>query len=149
VCGICGFLEPGPGVPHASLEQTALGMARSLRHRGPDAQRAWADAERGVALGHARLGILDLSEAGAQPMHSASGRYALVYNGELYDFRDLRAQLQGLGHRFRGESDTEVLLAAIDEWGVDRALERSLGMFAFARWDHERGELVLARERFG
>jgi asparagine synthase (glutamine-hydrolysing) len=149
VCGICGFLEPRPGVPQDSLERTALGMARALRHRGPDAQRAWADAERGVALGHARLGILDLSEAGAQPMVSASGRYVLAYNGELYDFRELRAELRGLGHAFRGESDTEVLLVAIEAWGVEAALERALGMWAFALWDRVGGELVLARDRIG
>lgn len=149
MCGICGFMEPGPGVARDSLDRTALAMARSIRHRGPDDQRAWSDAERGVALGHARLRILDLSEAGAQPMVSESGRYVLVYNGELYDFVELREELRGRGHRFRGESDTEVLLAAIDAWGVERALERALGMWAFAVWDRQRGELVLARDRIG
>ena len=123
-------------------------MNRSLHHRGPDMGDEWVDAEGQVALGHRRLAIVDLSLDGLQPMASASGRYMLSYNGEIYNFRKLKAQLAP--HQdFRGGSDTEVLLAAIEHWGLTSAVRRCAGMFAFALWDRQRRELHLVRDRLG
>jgi asparagine synthase (glutamine-hydrolysing) len=124
-------------------------MADALRHRGPDDAGAWADPRSGIALGHRRLAILDLSANGHQPMISAGGRYVLAYNGELYNFPDLRGELVAMGTVFRGHSDTEVLLAAIDQWGFDASLPRLNGMFAFALWDTVARQLHLARDRLG
>jgi asparagine synthase (glutamine-hydrolysing) len=129
------------------LAGTAGAMAQTLAHRGPDAGGVWTDANGAVSLGHRRLSIIDLSSDGAQPMRSAGGRYVLSYNGELYNFRALRAELSS--YPFRGGSDTEVLLAAVERWGVRGALERANGMFAFALWDTRRRELHLARDRVG
>jgi asparagine synthase (glutamine-hydrolysing) len=144
MCGIAGFLQPLPD-PRA----TVSAMADTLYHRGPDAGGVWCDEQAGVALGHRRLSILDLSPAGGQPMHSASGRYVVSYNGEIYNFRDLQRQLAASGCVFRGHSDTEVLLAGVDLWGVDEALQRINGMFAFALWDRFERTLLLARDRVG
>jgi len=124
-------------------------MTSSLIHRGPDAGGVWLDAEAGIALGHRRLSILDLSADGSQPMLSRCRRYVISFNGEVYNFRVLREQLAAAGHTFRGTSDTEVMLAAISEWGVDGALERFNGMFAFALWDARNRQLHLARDRAG
>jgi asparagine synthase (glutamine-hydrolysing) len=124
-------------------------MARAVEHRGPDAEGTWVDAAAGIALGSRRLSIIDLSDAGAQPMTSTSGRYVLAYNGEIYNAPQLAPTLESAGRRFRGHSDTEVLVEAIDEWGVERALERANGMFAFACWDTQRRRLHLARDRMG
>jgi asparagine synthase (glutamine-hydrolysing) len=124
-------------------------MAHSLQHRGPDDFGAWVDAASGIALGHRRLSILDLSPLGHQPMLSASGRYALSFNGEIYNFRALRGKLEALGHTFRGHSDTEVMLACFSRWGVHQAVKLFTGMFAFALWDREARLLHLARDRFG
>lgn len=124
-------------------------MAARLAHRGPDDEGSWIDAEAGVALGFRRLAVLDLSTAGRQPMVSASGRYVIAFNGEIYNHEQLRSQL-GRGRRaWIGRSDTETLLAGIERWGVERVLERSIGMFAFAVWDRDTRELVLARDRLG
>ena len=124
-------------------------MAVALQHRGPDHGDAWADERMGIALGHQRLAILDLTEEGNQPMHSADGRYVLVFNGEIYNFEVLRGNLQAKGHRFRGHSDTEVMLAAVCEWGIEVALQQFIGMFAFALWDSHQQILHLARDRAG
>lgn len=125
-------------------------MVAQVRHRGPDDQGVWIDARSGVALGHARLSIVDLSSHGAQPMISHSGRYLLVYNGEIYNHRELRAQLDGgAALRWRGHSDTETALAAIERWGLHAALPRLNGMFALALWDRAEQRLHLARDRFG
>jgi asparagine synthase (glutamine-hydrolysing) len=147
MCGITGFLWPGadPEQHQEAIERTT----ETLLHRGPDDRGVWLDADAGVALGHRRLSILDLSPLGHQPMASACGRYVMVYNGEVYNFRSLRAQLEASGHRFRGGSDTEVMLAAFSAWGVGGALERFNGMFAFALWDRAERELHLVRDRLG
>jgi len=130
-------------------------MLKSIEHRGRDDEGVWtaapsdADAEgRSACLGHRRLSIIDTSEAGHQPMHYADGRYSVTFNGEIYNYRELRAQLEKLNHVFRTDCDTEVLLAAYAEWGLD-ALARLNGMFAFALWDSFEQELILARDRLG
>ncbi len=145
MCGIAGLLRfPGPADALAS----AIGrMSASLTHRGPDAGDAWTDPAAGVALGHRRLSILDLSTAGAQPMHSAGGRYVIAFNGEIYNHLELRSELDDID--WRGHSDTEVMLAAIEAWGLPATLDRLVGMFAFALWDRERRELMLVRDRVG
>jgi asparagine synthase (glutamine-hydrolysing) len=122
-------------------------MSDALAHRGPDDRGVWTDAASGIALGHRRLSILDLSPLGHQPMASQGGRYVISYNGEIYNFAELRDCLSG--HRFRGTSDTEVLLAAFEQWGVEGALPRLDGMFALALWDRENRAIWLARDRFG
>ena len=148
MCGIVGFWPPNPiGDERAHRELTAMHM--SLEHRGPDGYGTWRDVQQGVSLGHRRLSILDLSPAGAQPMLSASGRFAITFNGEIYNFGEIRNQLRGMGVEFRGGSDTEVLLAAIEQWGALESLRLIRGMFAFAVWDSQRGELLLARDRIG
>src|SRR5580704_17832471 len=134
MCGIAGFVEFRPA-DAADLQARARRMADTLVHRGPDDSGVWADPACGVGLGFRRLSILDLSPAGHQPMCSASARYTIVFNGEVYNFGDLRVELESLGHRFRGRSDTEAMLAAIEQWGLESALQRFVGMFAFALWD--------------
>jgi asparagine synthase (glutamine-hydrolysing) len=147
MCGFSGVLQAGgrDRDPAASLRR----MTSALRHRGPDAAGEWVDVDAGVALGHRRLSILDLSGAGSQPMRSASDRFVLTYNGEIYNFLELRAELMDLGARFRGGSDTEVMLAAIEAWGLHGALGRFSGMFAFALWDRRERALHLVRDRLG
>jgi asparagine synthase (glutamine-hydrolysing) len=149
MCGIAGLVEADAGSSCDHLVATARAMADALEHRGPDDAGAWADAAAGVALGHRRLSIVDLSQEGHQPMASASGRYALTYNGEIYNFRDLRGELERRGVRFRGHSDTEVLLAGVEAWGLTDTLRRANGMFAFALWDRTTRELHLVRDRLG
>lgn len=124
-------------------------MATSLSHRGPDGEGFWTGE--GVALGHRRLAIVDLSEAGAQPMISACGRYVIAYNGEIYNHADLRRELEeaGVAPSWRGHSDTETLLAGIAHWGLDECLKRAAGMFAIALWDQKTRRLALARDRLG
>jgi len=126
-------------------------MSERIHHRGPDDAGAWIDARCGFAAGHRRLSIIDLSRHGAQPMISHSGRYLLVYNGEIYNHMEIRSELAGAGPAvpWRGHSDTETVLAAIERWGLDGALTRLNGMFALALWDREERRLHLARDRFG
>ena len=150
MCGLSGFLSAGGGEA-AAMRATAAAMAATLAHRGPDAQDTWVDAAAGIALGHRRLSIIDLSAQGAQPMHSACGRYVVVYNGEIYNHGELRDALAraGAAPAWRGHSDTEILLAAIAHWGVANTLERCAGMFALALWDRQQRTLTLARDRAG
>jgi len=148
MCGIAGYLATRP--LDADREALVLrGMLGALAHRGPDDQGIWIDASGGIALGHRRLSILDLSPLGHQPMHSASSRYVISFNGEIYNFAALRDELSARGCSFRGGSDTEVLLAAIETWGIEQALIRAVGMFAIALWDRHAGTLTLARDRLG
>jgi asparagine synthase (glutamine-hydrolysing) len=148
VCGIAGFLTDAP----SSAEQCDADlrrMARAIAHRGPDDQGFWHELAAGIALCHRRLSIIDLSPSGAQPMRSASGRFVIVFNGEIYNYRELRRELEAGGSQFRGASDTEVLLAAFEQWGIDAAIRRTRGMFAIALWDGQDRALYLARDRFG
>ncbi len=149
MCGITGFFSP-QGFRESEASANALRMRDSLIHRGPDDAGLWLDAQAGIALSHRRLAIVDLSSAGHQPMASASGRYQLVFNGEIYNHREVRRSLEGIGQRtWRGHSDTETLLAAIEAWGLEKALQKSVGMFALALWDGHRRQLSLARDRMG
>ena len=143
MCGIAGFLELERRSGTQELEAIAGAMAAKLAHRGPDAHGVFVDADAGVGFGHTRLSIIDLSPAGAQPMASACGRYVITYNGEIYSSAELRPELEELGHRFRGHSDTEVIIEAIAEWGVRETVERLIGMFAFAVWDRKDRRLSL------
>lgn len=145
MCGICGIFAPGRDGALAPLSA----MTDSLAHRGPDDAGLWTDAAAGLGLGHRRLSILDLSPLGRQPMLSASGRFVLSYNGEVYNHAALRGELTAAGCRFTGGSDTEVLLAAVEQWGLARALTRCVGMFALALWDRRERTLSLARDRLG
>lgn len=148
MCGITGFLDTtnqSPDNQRARIQP----MSDSLRLRGPDAEGIWLGE--GVALGHRRLSILDLSPAGAQPMLSACTRFAIAFNGEIYNHLDLRAELDAAGAApvWRGHSDTETLLAAIVHWGFEQTLQRTAGMFAIALWDRQQRRLYLARDRMG
>ena len=149
MCGLTGFWQPGA---HAdALAPIARAMAARIAHRGPDDDGVWTDAEAGIALAHRRLSILDLSPAGHQPMPSASGRWVIAFNGEIYNHLQLRAELEraGAAPAWRGHSDTETLLAGIEAWGVDATLKRCTGMFALAAWDRSERRLWLARDRIG
>jgi asparagine synthase (glutamine-hydrolysing) len=149
MCGIAGFWSRRAQHQPDGLRRITRAMTDTLTHRGPDDSDVWIDPEAGLAFGHRRLSILDLSAAGRQPMVSACGRYVITYNGEIYNFPELRQQLEQQGHAFRGHSDTEVLLAAIARWGVAEVLPRLNGMFAFGLWDRQRRSLTLARDRAG
>ena len=147
MCGVAGFL-----FTHQETDDPrdiVLRMAESLRHRGPDDGGSWVDETAGVALGHRRLSVIDLSADGRQPMISHGGRYVLSYNGEIYNFLELRDELTREGVRFKGGSDTEVLLAAVETWRLETVIERFVGMFAFALWDRAEKTLHLARDRMG
>lgn len=148
MCGISGIFDARPGL---DLEACARRMAAQLVHRGPDDEGIWLDAGHGLALAHRRLAIIDVSPQGHQPMHSVSGRYVIAFNGEIYNFEQIRSELTVAGRApvWRGHSDTEVLLAAIEAWGLVGTLVRTVGMFAIALWDRQTGVLCLARDRIG
>ena len=151
MCGITGFVELRQRRSADENLRLARAMARRLRHRGPDDSGEWCDAAAGVAFGHRRLSILDLSSEGHQPMASADGRYVLGFNGEIYNWAAIRAELEqaGAAPKWRGHSDTEVMLAAFSHWGIRRSVESFVGMFAFAVWDRQERTLWLARDRLG
>lgn len=149
MCGLTGFWARHSSGPQ--LGAVAAAMAQRIRHRGPDDDGVWVDPEAGMAIAHRRLAILDLSPAGHQPMVSASGRWVLAFNGEIYNHLDLRRRLESesTAPAWRGRSDTETLLAAIEAWGVDQTMRRSAGMFALVVWDRDERALWLARDRAG
>jgi len=147
MCGFSGFLNCNIsyGDPLALLQR----MGNQLVHRGPDDSGVWFDKDCGVGFSHRRLSIIDLSAHGHQPMSSVSGRFMIAYNGEIYNYQELKKELLQTGAIFRGGSDTEVLLAAIEFWGVQKTLQRCVGMFAFSLWDKKEQILTLARDRMG
>ena len=149
MCGLTGFIDTSLQNDAEALKRTVQCMADRLAHRGPDDEGVWVDAAAGVALGHRRLSIIDLSPLGHQPMASHDGRYVIVYNGEVYNFPDLRRELEAEGVKFRGGSDTEVIVEACAHWGHEAAIKRLNGMFAFALWDCRERQLVLARDHIG
>jgi len=151
MCGLAGFVTFAPFAEPAQARSALVRMTRAIAHRGPDGEGHWLDSEQGVALGHRRLAILDLSPAGAQPMFSACGRFVLAFNGEIYNHPALRRTLEAAGAApdWRGHSDTETLLAMIARHGLDRALREACGMFAIALWDRRDRTLSLARDRMG
>ena len=145
MCGICGIVNRDPR--RAVDADTLVRMRDTMVRRGPD--DAGVDSDGSWGLGHRRLSVLDVSSAGRQPMSSASGRWTIVYNGEIYNFQELRDRLLARGHEFRSHGDTEVLLEALDEWGLDETLPLLDGIFAFAAWDRKERRLVGARDHFG
>jgi asparagine synthase (glutamine-hydrolysing) len=150
MCGITGFIT-SPGLTAEELNRVVQTMGAKLTHRGPDDAGSWVNPHAGVALGHRRLSIIDLSAAGHQPMVSASGRYVLAFNGEIYNHLELRSALtnDGAAPAWQGHSDTETLLAGIERWGAESTLKKLTGMFAFAVWDTRENSLTLARDRIG
>ena len=145
MCGIFGLISSGVKVHKSQLSE----IVNLLEHRGPDASGIWLSNDSTIGLGHRRLSILDLTNAGVQPMKSASGRYVITFNGEIYNFKKLRKELKALNLNFRGQSDTEVILAAFDIWGINITLNRLSGMFAIGVWDNQKNTLTLARDRVG
>lgn len=149
MCGVTGYWSPGQQLQAEAMRDTGRRMAGAIRHRGPDDEGVWTGGD-GVCLAHRRLAVIDVSPGGHQPMQSHDGRRVMVFNGEIYNFQELRAELEAQGVRgWRGHSDTEVLLEAVSRWGMARALAKANGMFAFALWDGEERTLSLARDRFG
>ncbi len=149
MCGIAGLFDPRRTLGEAELARRAVEMAGTLIHRGPDDEGSWSDPEGRVAFGHRRLAVVGLGPEGHQPMVSQNGRWVLAYNGEIYNSGSIRRRLEKEGLAFRGGSDTEVLLGAVQQWGLEPALETFEGMFALALWDRQVGELHLVRDRFG
>ncbi len=150
MCGIAGLWQLDRQLADAQGRARVRAMTDAIKYRGPDGDGHWAAPERGIYLGHLRLAIVDLTPAGAQPMTSASGRYITVYNGEIYNHRELRQALDAEGpHDWRGHSDTEALLAGFERWGIPATLARTVGMFALAIWDQQDDCLWLARDRLG
>ena len=148
MCGIAGVLTSA-GSAREPLERHATAMADSIAHRGPDDNGLWSDPDAGIALTQRRLSIVDLSPAGHQPMISADGRFVVTFNGEIYNFQELRPELEARGIRFRGHSDTEVMLEAFAAYGIAATVKRLIGMFAVAVWDRHDRTLTLARDRLG
>ena len=150
MCGITGYLARPADSEEAMLARVG-DMAEAISYRGPDSRGHWADPASGIAFGHLRLAIVDLTEAGAQPMASHSGRYMMVYNGEIYNHAELRKELEEAGKapKWRGHSDTETFLAGVDTWGFEATLSRTVGMYAIALWDRQERRLYLTRDRMG
>ena len=154
MCGLAGFLSVSGQLAHNEWESTLRKMGDAIHHRGPDDSGVWVEPDSGIGMVHQRLSILDLSPAGHQPMQANSGRFALVFNGEIYNHLEIRDELASLRGgseplKWRGHSDTETLLAGFDAWGILETLKKSVGMFAIAVWDKQTRELTLARDRLG
>ena len=149
MCGIAGLWDLAAATSADGLRRLTTAMSDSLTHRGPDDGGVWVDEAAGLGFGQRRLSIVDLSPAGHQPMVSACGRYVIVYNGEVYSHEEMRPELTARGIRFRGHSDTEVILEAMAAWGVEATVKRLIGMFAIALWDRETRTLSLVRDRLG
>ena len=149
MCGFVGFVGRPGALGGDEMKRLAARMADRLESRGPDDAGTWVSPSAGIALGHRRLAVIDLTTAGRQPMVSASGRSVIAYNGEVYNFGDIRRELEAEKRRFRGNSDTEVLLEACEAWGVEHAVSKLIGMFAFAFWDDHARLLTLVRDRLG
>ncbi|MCU0986947.1 MAG: asparagine synthetase B, partial [Acetobacteraceae bacterium] len=152
MCGIVGYLTPGGFADAERAAAIVEAMRDRIIHRGPDDAGTWLDPEAGLAFGFRRLSIMDLSPAGHQPMLSASGRYVIVFNGEIYNFAEIRDEIEaarGAPHPWRGHSDTEILLEAVAQWGFEATLRRANGMFAMAVWDRAERTLWLGRDRIG
>jgi asparagine synthase (glutamine-hydrolysing) len=145
MCGIVGYLTKPDDINH----EVCNSMNNTMSHRGPDNQGIWLDESAGIALGHRRLSILDLSSSGNQPMVSKSGRYVITYNGELYNYNNIYEELKNIGLNINSNSDTRVLIEAINIWGIESTLNKVVGMFAFALWDKKQRILTLARDRMG
>jgi len=145
VCGITGFWQTNQS-SESKLEKVATAMAEKLNHRGPDDTGTWIDSSKGIALAHTRLSILDLSDAGHQPMLSESGRYVLIFNGEIYNHLDMR---ENLTKEWIGHSDTETILASVEAVGIEKTLQNAVGMFSIVIWDTVENVLTLARDRMG
>lgn len=149
MCGIAGLIDLKAQSSTEDLHHITTKMTDTLFHRGPDGGDVWVDAETGVGLGHRRLAIIDLSEAGHQPMMSEDGRFVIVYNGEVYNAEDLRPELLEAGYSFKGHSDTEVIVNGFSHWGVKATIEKLIGMFAIAAWDKKEKTFYLVRDRVG
>ena len=149
MCGITGFYSLKANREDGQCRAIGGAMEQAIAHRGPDANDIWLDPDMPLVFAHRRLAIIDLSDAGRQPMHSASGRYVIVTNGEIYNYLELQAELEAEGCTFRSRSDTEVMLVAFEHWGINFALQKFNGMFAFSLWDRKEKQLHFVRDRFG
>jgi asparagine synthase (glutamine-hydrolysing) len=149
MCGLTGFFDLDARLPEAEARARVAAMTETIRHRGPDGGDVWVDADAGIALGHRRLAIVDLSAAGHQPMASSCGRFVVAYNGEVYNADALRPELEAAGRSFRGHSDTEVIVEGCAVWGIRATIDRLIGMFAIAIWDRRERRLTLVRDRLG
>ena len=148
MCGIAGFLNPNYNSRN-EIEKISNEITNALKHRGPDDQGFWIDYKLGLSLCHTRLSIIDLNKTGAQPMHSQSNRFVISYNGEIYNSELIKKELNNLGIKFNGTSDTEVILEACEYWGLEKAINKTIGMFAFSLWDKKLSKLYLVRDRVG
>ena len=149
MCGITGYCTFSNNNSYEQLESIINKMSDSLSSRGPDDKGFWIDSNKGIALGHRRLSILDLSSSGRQPMVSNNQRYIISFNGEIYNFKDLKTILIKKGYNFKSNTDTEVMLMSFEEWGIKDSLQRFDGMFAFVVWDRNKNEFWLARDKIG
>ena len=149
MCGIAGLYNTDNSKSRQERETLGIALERAIAHRGPDAEDIWHDSESSLTLLHRRLAIIDLSDAGRQPMISHSGRFVITYNGEIYNFQSLCKELFEAGVKFKSRSDTEVMLAAFEQWGVGQALHKLNGMFAIVLWDRKERQLHFIRDRFG
>lgn len=149
MCGLTGFWDFSSRYSSDQLSDIANSMVAKIIYRGPNDHNIWLDLKNGLAIGHCRLAVLDLTETGKQPMQSTSGRFVISYNGEVYNAPLIKKELINLGHAFKGTSDTEVIVQAIEEWGILAATQKFIGMFAFAVWDQKLQQLHLVRDRLG